>query len=65
MKAAKLSVAAYYVQCPHCEELLESRSDGSQMISLASGYQAGETVECPSCGRKFRIPQAIAKVCGA
>jgi uncharacterized C2H2 Zn-finger protein len=65
MKSAKLSVAAYYVQCPHCDEVLESRSDGSQMISLSSGYQAGERVECPSCGRMFRIPQALSKVSGA
>lgn len=65
VKAGKLSVAAYYVACPHCDEPLESRSDGSQMISTASGFTAGETVKCLSCGEKFRVPQAIAKVCGA
>lgn len=62
MKAAKLAVAAYYVACPYCEELLESRSNGSQIICQDSGYRAGETVECPACGRKFRLPMALARV---
>lgn len=61
-KTGKWWAAAVYIGCPHCDELLEGRSDGSQMISSGSGYQAGQVVKCPACGERFRIPRALANV---
>ena len=35
------------IQCPHCN------------VSLDGDVNPGDTVECPSCGKGFKVPSAV------
>lgn len=64
MKTATLSVLAFEVQCPHCNEPVEFSYTGSFMWlicdgDIPTGVKAGQEVECSGCGQVFRLPKTV------
>lgn len=52
-KAAMVKVAAYFVDCPNCDEGIENPEDGSQLWDANFDYPA--TVVCRMCGETLRL----------
>ena len=55
-KAAKLHLAAWYVDCPHCGAE-QSNDDGSLMFDTADHRFTGVVQPCQSCGEPIRFPK--------
>lgn len=61
MKTGRLTVAAYYLDCPYCGEGIGNPIDGSHMWGVDAGeVKPGQTtVECITCGKTVKLPAAL------
>lgn len=64
MKKAILSVVAFEMQCPHCQEEVEHPYTGSLMWlmldgDIDTGIRAGQHVECSNCGEMLELPKTV------
>lgn len=57
MKTAKIEQAAYWVNCPYCDEALSSPETDSELFVL--GEILPETLECYSCGEMSKTPKKL------
>lgn len=64
MKTGKAQIAAYYVNCPNCNEPFDGTYDGSQDVSMHNfaPSQIGTLFSCSCCSEQYRLPQALRKV---
>jgi len=58
MKTARVSVAAWFVQCPHCLQDVAWR-DGS--LLWPTDVDLPDTWECFACGHPFVLPRKMLK----
>ena len=61
MKNAKLTPYVVDVNCPYCEELVASPDNDSLMWQV-SDLRSGTVHRCESCGKEFKIPNAISRL---
>ena len=64
MKTAKLTVIAFEVVCPYCNEEVEHYYTGSLMWLIRDGdipvgVIAGQKVTCSYCGEDFKLPNSV------
>lgn len=57
MKKARLSIMAFGVECPYCEESVEEPKMDSQMWVLGD-VKPGDVITC-ACGRELEIPLVV------
>jgi hypothetical protein len=58
MKSAKTVTAAYYVDCPECEESIPDPVTGSLMWN-ANDSISEKTLTCDACGLQCKTPQKL------
>lgn len=64
MKTAKWSIAAVYVQCPHCDESVVS-AKGSLMLTgeqVIGGLTPGTKLQCSACSEWFKLPAILGRL---
>ena len=55
MTTGFMQIGGIYIHCPECEEAVET-DEGSQLVGIGDYGQLPKTIECASCGEKFRKP---------
>jgi ribosomal protein S27E len=61
MKTGIGYVAAVEVQCPHCGEFVTAENGSFLFCEHRNVGQAGQVVECDSCGKSLRLPALLGK----
>lgn len=71
VRTASVTVAAYYIGCPHCHEALKDPRTGSYMIGVDSvdafrkaGMRLSGIVPCQDCGGLIRLPAPVLRLAG-
>jgi transcription elongation factor Elf1 len=54
MKRGRVTVAAIWVACPHCDEDVSNPTDGSFLWTLDQ-VETKPTVECDCCGKAITV----------